>query len=152
MNHQLGRDNKFNTDMKLGLPIPASRHFQPDYEFYVDASPKGFGAYLYTHPRNSDETVRWIQEEWPDDQELKLFIKKTHAAFLEFYALLSVVYTWKKKFVNSNVLVWSDSSDAVNMVNHGLTLRESRKSYLKSFKVRLLFNIKLHFVQYSKFI
>ena len=65
-----------------------------------------------------------------------------NSTFLEFYALVSTIFTWKKKFSGKSVLVWSDSSGVVFIVNKGLKWKpQSKKINLfgRPFKVYFLY-------------
>ena len=109
------------------------RALAPDFEVYVDASNRGYGAYLLARGDRCDGSVRWIQETWTEEVRDQYLLQST---FLEFYGILETVYTWKKKFEGCNVLCWSDNKQAVNFINDGLLVRADKgRILLKLFKV-----------------
>ena len=131
----LDRQNKLpDNEILWTLPCQSSQHsFVPDYEVYVDASNKGYGAYLLARGDKFDGSVRWIQETWSEEMRAQY---KLNSTFLEFYGILETVYTWKKKFEGCRVLCWCDNQQAVNFINDGLLVKPNKaRSLLKMFKV-----------------
>lgn len=88
----------------------------PDYALFVDASMIGYGALLT--PTSTSHQARWIADTWPDEvTHISLRTEKNYVAFLEFYAAVTAVYTWKHKFFNKHILIWSDNEQVVHLVN-----------------------------------
>ncbi|KAI0214947.1 hypothetical protein LSAT2_033034 [Lamellibrachia satsuma] len=131
----LDRQSKLpNHNILWTLPFHSKQQpFVPDFEVYVDASSRGYGAYLLARGDKFDGSVRWIQEQWSEEMRDEY---KLHSTFLEFYGILETVYTWKKKFEGCNVLCWCDNQQAVNFINKGLLVRARKgRNLLKMFKV-----------------
>ena len=95
--------------------------FKPDFIIYADASRVGLGAYLLT---NEDDTIRWISDQWKENM---FFNPTLNSNASEFYAIVTACYTWKYKFRNKKVLCFSDSMNAVNLVNNGVLLNKVSK-------------------------
>lgn len=118
----------------------AEQTFNPDYEVWVDASKVGYGAYLVSNVdgTGSSTQTRWLGEFWPNAIRDCYIVPKHFSSLTEFYALVSAIYTWKKKFEGRSVVVWSDSLHAVTLVNQGLTIdlnAPQGNMFLKLFKV-----------------
>lgn len=126
--------------------------FIPDYEIWVDASKIGYGAYLVTNTKEErTERIRWLKELWPNKIRDLYVVPKHFSSLTEFYALVCAIYTWKKKFEGRSVLIWSDCSYAVTLVNQGLLVNlkaVQNHKYLKLFKILqetcLRYSIDLH--------
>ncbi|KAK3104042.1 hypothetical protein FSP39_023954 [Pinctada imbricata] len=96
---------------------PNCSDFSPDFEVFTDASTKGFGAFLLNQNHHK---VRWISEQW-DDYTAKEFTihdddEKHQTNIMEFYTIVSSIYTWKEKFANKKVLLWSDNQYALKLL------------------------------------
>lgn len=115
----------------LSLPASVGEDFRPDFTFYVDASQHGFGAYLMD--AGQSETIRWISQEWPPEMRPVGW----HTTFLEFYALFSVLYTWKKKFANCKVLAKSDSATVCTVINQGIRYKGPHDAFYKPYRVTI---------------
>lgn len=132
----LGFLNTSNDDIKpyslIKLPVALNNNTF-DYHIYFDASKIGFGAYLFS-PDNSD--VNWFHEHWPDfiNQELKENAFKD-STFMELYAMVAALYTWKHKFTDQSVLCYSDNLAVVSLVHNGLSLIKKKFRYEKLFKI-----------------
>ena len=105
----------------------------PHYEFFVDASQQGFGAYLIDHTSEGNGLVRWLQEKWPAEILTEHVLRAPRPSFLEFYALVSAVFTWKKRFQGRHVVAWSDSASCVELITYGLRIEKT--TYLKLYQV-----------------
>lgn len=105
----------------------------PDYEFFVDASQLGFGAYLIDNTDEASGAVRWLQEKWPDEIQTSYVHQQPNPSLLEFYALVATVFTWKKRFQGRHVMVWSDSANCVELVTFGLRINNCH--FLKLYQV-----------------
>lgn len=104
-----------------------------NYHIYVDASNVGFGAYFFS-PESSD--VSWFYDNWPDfiDQEIKEQ-QLRDSKFIELYAMVAALYTWKHKFYERSVLCYSDNISVVSMINEGFNVLRQQKRYYKLFKI-----------------
>jgi hypothetical protein len=104
----------------------------PDYEMWVDASQKGYGAYIVCQSGpDSGTPTRWLCNAWPSHVN-----RLRHSTLAEFYAVVCAVYTWKKKFSGRSLLIWSDSEHAVRLVRKGIVIEAQQSAYGKLFEVR----------------
>lgn len=108
----------------------SAQHFDPHYEIYSDASALGFGAYLM---KKDDNRIHWLANAWSEHfpdcprintrQQAKATAGSSvylESTFCELYAVVTACFTWKHKFVEKRILVWTDSQAVVNMLNWGL--------------------------------
>ncbi|XP_005093720.1 uncharacterized protein LOC101849443 [Aplysia californica] len=93
--------------------------FEADAEIFCDASNDGFGAYLL---QKDTQKVSWISECWKNQPNVlhKLCTKNgqyLHSTQAELFALVTAVFSWKKKLRHKKVLIFSDNMTSVCMVN-----------------------------------
>lgn len=98
-----------------------------DYELWVDASIKGFGAHLTCKAHSEDGSgstcsTRWFHEQWPDTMRRRYIDAKCFSSVTEFYALVSAIFTWKKKLQSRSVLILTDSMHSVSAINRGIVV------------------------------
>ncbi|KAK7499592.1 hypothetical protein BaRGS_00009244 [Batillaria attramentaria] len=142
-----------HTDLPKSVFVPSyfpsspEDNFDPHYEIYSDASAKGFGAYLVTR---DDDRVRWLANSWTEhfphydgrvskrrraDTCIKPEEMLPDSNFFEMYAVVAACFTWKHKFVEQRVLVWSDNAFVVTVINGGVRSERSLLLVGKLFQI-----------------
>ncbi|KAK2161782.1 hypothetical protein LSH36_110g05096 [Paralvinella palmiformis] len=84
------------------LPEYPSEDMDYSYTLFVDASTKGYGAYLVANDNSAEPAkIPWFVHPW-DESRSDLNLKDS--AFVEFYGVLGAVYTWKHHFREKKIL------------------------------------------------
>ena len=111
------------------LPEYPSEDMDYSYTLFVDASTKGYGAYLVANDNSAEPAkIPWFVHPW-DESRSDLNLKDS--AFVEFYGVLGAVYTWKHHFREKKILVCTDNMEVVTRIEDGLSFSQKHHQRLK---------------------
>ncbi len=99
--------------------IPPSLTFVPlsqRFSLYTDACNTGMGAWLLS----PDGHAHYLLHRWTDDEiSLSTRVKRISMPFLEMFAVIIAVFTWRKLMANSAIILKTDCSPVVTAIKTG---------------------------------